>query len=137
MKRIDYKAARNLMLPGDVIAFGGKGFVSNVIKIATRCPVSHVGVILQTSVSSADKFINQIIESTSLEGSFAGVQINRMSIHIERYKGDIWWLPLSTEIRKSFNQSAFFNFMLSQENLMFMDITHGNNIKVIKCRYPK
>ena len=115
MKQIDYKEARKLMLPGDVIAFGGKGLISAVIKNVTNCNVSHVGVILQTKVPTTEgHFINQIIESTSLGDGFAGVQINRMSIRIKKYNGDIWWLPLSLDTRAKFDQGLFFSFLLEQ-----------------------
>ena len=68
LERIEYSEARPMMKPGDVIAFGGKGHFSELIKFATRADVSHVGVILQTRVVDDDtgRFFNQIIESTSL-----------------------------------------------------------------------
>lgn len=112
---IDYKDMRDFMLPGDVIAFGGKGFVSSTIKKVTKCNVSHVGIILQALVPQWEGgFINQIIESTSLGDGFAGVQINRMSLHINNYDGDIWWLPLSDEAREKLNVGLFFSFLLDQ-----------------------
>ena len=115
MKRISYKVARGSMLPGDVIAFGGKGFVSSIIKDITKCNVSHVGIILQTDVPTIDGIrINQIIESTSLGNGFAGVQINRMSVHAKSYDGEVWWLPLSSEARCKLNQAKFFSFLLDQ-----------------------
>ena len=45
VQQISYKKARKLMQPGDVIAFGGKGHFSEIIKFATFSEVSHVGVI--------------------------------------------------------------------------------------------
>ena len=75
-QQITYSDARPLMQPGDVIAFGGKGHFSEIIKFATRSDVSHVGVVLKTSIPDDDtgRFFNQIIESTSLNG-FNGVNI--------------------------------------------------------------
>lgn len=43
-----YAKFREKMKPGDVIAFGGKGRFSELIKWSTKSVVSHVGVILQT-----------------------------------------------------------------------------------------
>lgn len=113
---ITYKEARRRMRPGDVIAFGGKGRLSDMIKFATRSNVSHVGVILQTKVTddTTGRFFNQIIESTSLNG-FTGVSISRFSDHIRDYQAELWWLPLSAKIRKDrFNSVAFFDFLFQQ-----------------------
>jgi len=115
----DYQTVREDMKPGDVIAFGGKQNFSQVIKTVTRSEVSHVGVILQsrlvTDPEDADRFVNQIIESTSLNGK-SGVQINRMSDHIDAYKGEILWLPLSQGIRSKLNAVEFYNFLLKQND---------------------
>lgn len=112
-----YATVRKRMKPGDVIAFGGKGNFSQVIKTATRSEISHVGVILQsqliTDPEGEDRFINQIIESTSLNGT-SGVQINRMSDHIATYEGEMWWLPLSDETREKLDPVKFYDFLLKQ-----------------------
>jgi hypothetical protein len=116
MQQLSYKEARPLMKPGDVIAFGGKGHLSEIIKFATRAEVSHVGVILQTQVveDNTDRFFNQIIESTSLHG-FNGVTISRLSDRFQIYPGEIWWLPLRQEIwQKKFDRKAFYNFLFNQ-----------------------
>ncbi|KAA3659891.1 MAG: hypothetical protein DWQ10_07900 [Calditrichaeota bacterium] len=115
-KQIKYAEARAQMRPGDVIAFGGKGHFSEIIKFATRSEVSHVGVILQTRVLDADddRFFNQIIESTSLNG-FNGVSISRFSDRLASYEGEMWWLPLNDTVReKKFNQKRFYNFLFNQ-----------------------
>jgi len=115
MKQLNYEMVRENMKPGDVMAFGGKGFISSAIKVITESPVSHVGIILQSNVPTIEgKFINQIIESTSIGDGFAGVQINRMSLHAKKYDGDIWWLPLSEEARSKLDQGLFFSFLLDQ-----------------------
>ena len=61
-----YRGLRKAMRAGDVIAFGGKGRFSEIIKFATRAPVSHVGVVLQTTALSetGDRYFNMLIEST-------------------------------------------------------------------------
>jgi len=103
------------MSPGDVLAFGGNGFISDTIKLVTGCPASHVGVILQSNVPTLEGvFINQIIESTSLGEGFAGVKINRVSDHIRDYDGEIWCLPLATRIKEDLDQGIFFSFLLDQ-----------------------
>lgn len=115
MKQITYADARARMKPGDVIAFAGKGFISSAIKMITDCQASHVGIIMQANVPTWEGgHINQIIESTSIGDGFAGVQINRMSIHMKKYDGEIWWLPLSKDSREKLNQGMFFSFLLDQ-----------------------
>lgn len=116
METVSYQEARARMLPGDVIAFGGKGHVSEIIKLATRSAVSHIGVILQTRVreDTSNRFFNQIIESTSLHG-FNGVAISRFSDRLNSYDGELWWLPLRQEIREGqFNQVTFYDFLFNQ-----------------------
>ncbi len=116
VKQITYKDARSLMRPGDVIAFGGKGHFSEIIKFATFSGVSHVGVILQTEIADDEegRFFNQIIESTSLNG-FNGVNISRFSDRLDTYEGELWWLPLKKQIRdKLFDKTKFFNFLFNQ-----------------------
>ena len=116
VEQISYEEARPKMQPGDVIAFGGKGHFSEIIKFATRSDVSHVGVILQTKVvdDTEDRFFNQIIESTSLHG-FNGVVISRFSDRLATYEGELWWLPLQKKVRKeSFDQKAFYDFLFKQ-----------------------
>lgn len=111
-----YQDARADMQPGDVIAFGGKGHFSEVIKFVTRSEVSHVGVILQTKVvdDTSGRFFNQVIESTSLH-NFNGVVVSRLSDRLEAYDGEIWWLPLDPSLRQEkFNAVAFYNFLFNQ-----------------------
>ncbi|MDR8389522.1 hypothetical protein NC796_00140 [Aliifodinibius sp. S!AR15-10] len=117
-KKKEYPEVRGQMKPGDIIAFSGKANFSELIKWATRAPVSHVGIILQSKLLvdnvPQSGYFNQIIESTSLDG-FSGVSISRLSDRIETYNGGIWWLPLSDEVRSKLNFEAFYNFLLHQE----------------------
>ena len=119
MERKVYSDVRPLMKPGDVIAFGGKGHFSQVIKFATSSGVSHVGVILQTKVvdDSSGRFFNQIIESTSIN-NFNGVAVSRFSDRLDTYDGEIWWLPLNETLRETkFDAVAFYNFLFNQARL--------------------
>jgi len=117
-KSAKYLSVREKMKPGDVIAFSGKGNFSEIIKWATRSSVSHVGVILQSKLLIEGEpqkgIFNQVIESTSLNG-FSGVSISRLSDRIDKYDGDIWWLPLSDAVRTRLDCKAFYDFLLHQE----------------------
>ncbi|WP_306548081.1 hypothetical protein [Desulfobulbus sp.] len=116
VEQIFYRDARSMMKPGDVIAFGGKGEFSEIIKFATFSEVSHVGVILQTQVMKedpTDRFFNQIIESTSLNG-FNGVNISRFSDRLSTYNGELWWLPLSDDSRTKLDAKKFYDFLFNE-----------------------
>jgi hypothetical protein len=117
-KSILYQEARPKMKAGDVVAFSGKGDFSQIIKWATRAPVSHVGVILQSQlVIDSDPqsgIFNQIIESTSLNG-FSGVSISRLSDRLDTYAGEIWWLPLGMNVWESMDKRKFYDFLIHQE----------------------
>ena len=110
-----YSEARELMKPGDLMGFSGKSAFSLAIKAGTFCDISHVGVILQAVPAVGVPQINLIIESTSLGDGFAGVQINRMSMHVQKYQGEIYWYPMKKETRKNFDHVAFYTYMLAQE----------------------
>lgn len=119
LQAISYEDARRMMQPGDVLAFGGKGHFSEIIKMATLSPVSHVGVVLKTQIMSdnSGRVFNQIIESTSL-GDFNGVQISRLSDRLTTYDGEVWWLPLKEEFRNTglFQEDLFYDFMFRQDH---------------------
>lgn len=114
---VQYKEVRKQMKPGDIVAFGGKGNFSEIIKWATRSTVSHVGIIMQSKMLIDDKpqagMFNQIIESTSLNG-FSGVTISRLSDRVDTYSGEMWWLPLSNKSKEKLEFEKFFNFLLHQ-----------------------
>ncbi len=115
-KKITYQEARKLMQPGDVIAFGGKGHFSELIKFATFSIASHVAAVLQTRAidEETDRIFNQIIESAAIN-DFSGVSVSRFSDRINLYDGELWWLPLKKEVRdNSFDGKKFFNFLFNQ-----------------------
>lgn len=118
-KKAAYDDVRDQMNAGDVIAFSGKGQFSEIIKWATRSPVSHIGVILQSKLLIEDQpqpgYFNQIIESASING-FSGVSISRLSDRLATYDGEIWWLPLSDAVRRKMDFKKYYDFLLHQEH---------------------
>jgi len=124
----DYEEIRSEMKPGDGVAFSGKGDVSNIIKWATRSGVSHVGMIYQTiphnlpattEEMTSDRIIqipyhNLVMESTSL-GGFSGVTTTRLSKRLQRYNGEVWWLPLRKDVREKMDLKKLLDFVLEQE----------------------
>ena len=95
--RAKYHEIRKNIQDGDVIAFGGKGAVSNLIKLFTRSNVSHVALIMKSVLNTGER-LNQIIESTLLD-NYSGVVVNRLSNRLKDYDGEAWWLPLKQSIR--------------------------------------
>lgn len=115
MKRADYDTVRSAIQHGDVIAFGGEGLASAVIKLATNSPVSHVGVVYQTAVDSQQGlWQNKVIESTSLNG-MSGVTFTRLSTRLMDYRGRVWWLPLSDAFRARVDWTSFHTWLKAQE----------------------
>ena len=116
MELVEYNSVRSHLRAGDVIAFGGKGFFSSVIKVATNHPCSHVGIVFTTVPSpKSGEQLNLIIESTSLDGGKAGVQVSRLSERITNYNGNVWWLPLSDNTRAKLDEDKFFDFLIKQK----------------------
>lgn len=69
---------------------------------------------VQGNGNGSKRYFNEVIESTSLGGK-SGVQINRISDRLHAYKGEVWWLPLSSAIRERLEMGAFWNFLFAQE----------------------
>lgn len=114
---MNYESVREKMKIGDLIAFGGNGFISETIKKVTGSPVSHVGAVLYSYV--AGQRLVQVIESTSIGDGFAGVQINRLSDHIRDYDGEMWWYPLNQFSRDNFKEELFTRFMLKMKGRLY------------------
>jgi hypothetical protein len=108
-----------------VIAFSGKGNISEVIKWATRSHISHVGVVFESKVvindTAQEGVIVDVMESTTLSMNkqnsqvISGVRRNRLSDYIKYYEGNMWWLPLSNTARVNLRLDAFINFLLHND----------------------
>lgn len=102
-----YQDIRQSLKTGDVIAFSGKGRVSEIIKWRTNSEYSHVGVVLDTTVNELGKTIF-LVESTSLinipdeitKELWKGVQIHILSNRLKSYDGKAWVLPLKYPLKE-------------------------------------
>ncbi|MDN5869693.1 MAG: hypothetical protein L0H73_03060 [Nitrococcus sp.] len=120
-----YEEIRKQMQPGDVIAFSGKGNISEIIRWATRSHISHIGVVFASKVAINDEaqqgVIIDVMESSTLSMAkqdsqvITGVRRHRLSDYVQYYEGSIWWLPLSTIARAEMNFEVFKNFLLHQD----------------------
>lgn len=121
---IDYKAARDRMQPGDIIAFSSNAGLSRLIKMATRSSVTHVGIVFQTRLiinkEVQDGFFNQVIEATVVGGTNQASTIcNRLSDRIKFYPGEMWWLPLRQSLRQTMDLKAFYDFLMRTEHTSY------------------
>jgi hypothetical protein len=107
MELSNYSAVRSDMKAGDLIAFGGQGLISRIIKWRTRSPVSHVGVVMEID----DHGRVMVMESTSLGGQ-CGVQVNRLSKRVREYDGNVWWFPLRKQLDE---EDRFWEFLWAQD----------------------
>ncbi len=89
---VEYDEIRNELKTGDIVLFGGKSFVSWLIKKITKNKYSHIGMVLK--IEGFD-FV-ALWESTTLNNTpdifqkkRKGVQIIQLSNRIENYKGRV------------------------------------------------
>ncbi len=113
MIKASYDSIRPMIRQGDVFAFSGDVFISNLIKFVTRSQISHVGVVKFSDTASGRI---DLIESTTLSADrMSGVRTRRLSEVIAASKGSVLWLPLKTDVRLDFNEKRFFDYLLTQE----------------------
>lgn len=115
-----YHEIREDIQDGDIIAFGGRGAISNLIKLFTRSNVSHVALILKSALESGER-LNMIIESTTLDG-YSEVVINRLSNRLRNYQGEVWWLPLRQELRDNANWEGAYEWLKSQKRKAYDNV---------------
>jgi hypothetical protein len=122
-QQANYDKVKNAMRPGDVIVFGGKGSASDLIKAVTQSPVSHVAIVLQSSLPLEDDPSTQpspqIIEATGQLDPYYGVSVRWLDERITGYQGNIWWLPLSDAIQNKLDVAKFSAFLLERSGLPF------------------
>ena len=110
-----YHEIRDCMKPGDVIAFSKNHIVSQTIELVTDSEVAHVGVVLPSTLAvdgGPNKSLNFVVEATA-----SGVRIISLCGLQENYDGEMWWLPLNCEARKTLEQqlSPFCQFLLDKD----------------------
>jgi len=79
-----YEEIRPLLQTGDKVLFAGKGMVSLVIRVVSRGPYSHIGMIVK---QNGRVFV---VESTSLRKGVKGVQLSLLSTRLAAYNGRVW-----------------------------------------------
>jgi len=103
------------MKTGDLIAFSGKGRLSDIIKWKTRSQISHVGMVLRLDLGEGMGDSVMLIESTTLIEQpdaltrlcVKGVQIHFLSQRLDTYDGDCWWTPLISDLPSNVEMVAW------------------------------
>lgn len=88
---------------GDIIAFGGTGFLSGAIDFFTGSKISHLAMVINPALQVDGKPQSglNVVESTILNGR-NGVQINPLTARLADYLapgGRAWVLRLSERVR--------------------------------------
>jgi hypothetical protein len=96
-----YYNIKNYISTGDMIVFGGKGFISDTIKLFTLSPYSHIGMAVWLNFPDENIPTLYLAESTTLSnvpditGEFrSGFQITLMDERIAKFEGKAWLLKL-------------------------------------------
>lgn len=114
-----YHSHRGTILPGDLIAFSGRGRYSDIIRLATGSNVTHVGIVTHALVGGLDYQTIEIFESVKHRicpdtgRPIVGVIRSRLSDVIEHYDGEIWHLQLSRFARPLYNPFAAVELLMS------------------------
>lgn len=128
MQRISYDEARRRVRPGDLVAFGGSGWVSQIIRLSMGAPVSHTGVIL--TALGADGREPQLVESSiqRRDGRLQlGVQPSGFGSAWNGYQGRAWLLPLRDDVRARFDAAEFDRFLRGMQGMPF-DLPGGAGV---------
>jgi hypothetical protein len=107
-----FEAVADRIQVGDVLAFGGHGLLSRIIRRATGGPVSHAATII-----ALDPKPIALMESTvriEVHPTY-GVGLAPAGDIVAHYAGEVWLLPLSEAVRAGrFDERQFVAFLRSK-----------------------
>ncbi len=110
-----YESIRDNLKAAYIVAWGGPGVVSEVIKKATKSNVSHISIVIYSMAIGAMRPIVSMIESTSINDGFSGVDIVRMSTAVQKYEGEVWVLPIREDLLNELNIINFTAWLIDQK----------------------
>lgn len=108
----NYHSNRSKIKTGDLILFSGNSLISLIIRGFTFSKFSHVGVVYKIE----DEDLLLMMESTSINKGFKGVQVVELSRRILTYSGKTYWRPLN----KSLSPEMKEKFSLFRKNLLWV-----------------
>jgi hypothetical protein len=122
MVSTSFAAIRDQVRIGDVLAFGGHGWMSGIIKKSGHgSPVSHAATIIEIDPAPV------LVESTvriNFHPTY-GVSTAPAEAIVDHYDGEVWLLPLSAAVRANqFDSAAFTAYLESKIGGVF-DVVGG------------
>jgi len=120
-----YEEHKDEMRVGDVIACGGHGLLSQLIKTTSRSPVSHACMVSSEAQGGSGPLV---LEATRSDGDLAGKQgvgEDPLEHFLQEYDGDVWWLRLKVGQERrppEFEREAFDRFVDQVIGTPFDDI---------------
>lgn len=103
---------------GDIIAFSGNSPVSKLIKYITRSHISHVGIVVESSLAPFGEGSKQIVEATSSGVSMSSLKTRIVKTIADTEVGPIWLLPLEKEL-KYYESRTLNKFLTNQLGKQF------------------
>jgi hypothetical protein len=113
-----YAEVRESMSEGDVLLFSGEGFVSSLVRWATRSNLSHAGLITYWPDWVSKRKRVMVTDSTQIGGRL-GVATRPLSELLATYQGCVWWLPLSQDCRSRVNERALQLYLRQAQRLKY------------------
>lgn len=110
--KANYNDIRAKVGTGDIIAFSGCGYFSELIRVATRSAVSHVGLVISVTPQGSSNDFNLLAESIFKEG----VRMINLSQKLKSDDLAVWWLPLSNSSREHLNINTMTEWLLRNEH---------------------
>lgn len=120
LKYAHYSEVKELMKPGDIIAFSGVKIIDEFIKSATKSQISHVGLVLKTNDLKDKKFkggdVNKIIEVRPQ------VIVNDLEERLKNSNDKAWWLQIRESLRREIRLKRLYHFALKQQGKVFQPL---------------
>ena len=124
MEESDYARIRDLVQPGDIIAFGGNGFLSRLIEVSGGTAVSHVGIVVEEASNGRDpKMVESTVDFDHDPPIFV-VMARSLEERYLDYDGKVWWLPLNQQVRDALQLPELRRFLKEADGQPF-DIPGG------------
>jgi hypothetical protein len=110
-----YAEMRNVIRPGDIIAFSGHDRFSRRVQAETGSPIDSLGTVMQTKLSingrAANGTINQLLH-TVRTGDVEELRMSRLSHLIDNFDGTVVLFQLNFARRKQADFQKFFDTLL-------------------------
>lgn len=107
--RASFSEVKDLMRPGDLMAFGGHDQESGLLKLFGRAPISHTALVWHNGPGGP----------ILMEAVGVGVRRAYVAERVATYHGDVWWIPMNEAARARLDEGALQQFLAEQEGKEF------------------